>query len=165
LLIKHYLNLTNGLEWDVPDPHYIRIPSTALEKNDWFSVFVELDHDLVFNLALGNTCIIYDCGCRRITSKVIASAVPTIKDCLQAFWFNGPQPKIYQGLFSYKEKTNFAHIKRKYGYYKRYLKLNHDREVKLIGHSKYTSRDGDRQFYEEKITSSQKGLPQPKTLT
>lgn len=147
-MIRRYLNLTNGIEWlsEFPDSRFVRIPSTCIEKNDWYGLFIELDHDLIFHLALGSVCIIYDCGCRREVSKTITAGVPAIRDCLNAFWYGHVKPVMYGGLFEYMPGCDLGkvrRIKRKFAYYKRFLAG----EIDLRGESRATVHDGDRSFY------------------
>lgn len=157
-----YLNLTNGLEFlpEYPDARFVRIPSTSIEQNDWFSIFMELDHDLLFNLARGRECAIYDCGCRREVSKTISVGIPTIRGCLDAYWFNKPKPEKYVGLFEYEKGCNvdyLTRIKRKFDYYKRYLTGD---SVKLHGVSKLTVHDGDREYYRQLASSGCPMMPE-----
>lgn len=144
-----YLNLTNGLEWlqEFPDALPIRIPSTYLEKCDWAGVFLELDAGLLFRLATGQRCIIYDCGCRREVSKTISVGVPTIRACLNAFWHGDCRPSVYPGLFEYRagcDVETLKRIKRKYAYYRKFLVGT---GIRLQGVSRATTRDGDRAYY------------------
>ena len=59
---KHYYNLTNGLQFkNFNEPYsFIRIQSTACEQKRWDFIIQDLDNDFLYNLAIGNTCIVYD---------------------------------------------------------------------------------------------------------
>lgn len=136
--VRHYLNLTDGLEWsaDVPDHSFVRIESTAIERGDWCRVFRDLDADLLMNLAMGNECHVYDCGTRRETSKTISVGVPYIKDKLRLWWIDGAE------LVALTD--GWREAKRKVMYFRRYLATD---EIRLVGHSRRTDRDGDLDFY------------------
>ena len=59
---KHFINLTNGIE-AIPfldNYEFVRIPSTYCEAKAWDKLMLSLDSNFLMNLAVGNTCIIYD---------------------------------------------------------------------------------------------------------
>lgn len=136
--MKNYLNLTNGLEWwnEVEYPQLIRIESTAIEHHDWWRILRDLDADFLMNLAIGNECHVYDCGTRRQTSKTISIGIPFIKEHLSAFW-EGRQISLLN-----KEEQDCG---RRLKYFKKY----YQGKIKLTGHSRSTTHDGDVGFYQE----------------
>lgn len=139
----HFVNLTNGIEWlEIlpPDVSFCRIESTAIEKEDWARVFRDLDANLLMNLAIGNTCNVYDCGALRRVGKVISVGIPRIRETLHGMWVEG---------IEYEARTDeLRAVKRKLMYFRRFLRTD---MIRLVGHSFGTSHDGDRKFYRGKI--------------
>jgi hypothetical protein len=138
----HFLNLTDGLEW-IPllgdNPYqFLRIESTSIEKNDWMGLLLNLDHNLLINLAIGNKCIVYDCGTRRPISKTISKGIPYIKSFLTDMWIS----KI-----NFRAETKLKQlVKKKIQYYNRYLATE---EVNIIGRSMMTTNNGNKDYYRE----------------
>lgn len=137
-----FVNLTNGLEW-LPllkrlgkRINYVRICSTDMEKNHWEDILLQLDTNLLMRLALGQKCMILDCGANRTPGKVVEKGVPWIKHILEDYWMlNRPfmvagEPRIL--------------LNRKLGYFRRFLATD---TVHLYGNDFATFRDGDKEFY------------------
>lgn len=134
----HFLNLTNGLEWaDAIETYsFIRVESTAIEKNDGPRILRDLDANFLMELASGSDCHFYDCGTRRETSKTVSVGVPFILGVLTDLWI-GSEPFV--------ARTSEARaVKRKLQYFGRYLNAS---ALRLTGHSRSTQRDGDKPFY------------------
>ena len=87
-----YINLSNGIEFlshipsDLP-ARFIRIQSTWCEQKRWEDILLHLDNDLLFNLAIGNQCIIADTSIHTI-SRALWQGVPWIEYALNKAWFN-----------------------------------------------------------------------------
>ena len=67
----HFINLTNGIEaLDKLPPHlqnnvnFVRIQSSKCEANDFYGILQDVDHNLLFHLATGAECVVYDFGSR-----------------------------------------------------------------------------------------------------
>ena len=63
----NFINLTNGIEALPALDHstqVCRIQSSRCEANDFYGVLQDLDHNLLFHLATGAECRIYDDGSR-----------------------------------------------------------------------------------------------------
>lgn len=90
-MIKHYINLTNGIEaiaqYNLPHYSFIRIQSTACEQHLWDKLILDLDYDFLMNVALGNDCIIYDYGTRKPVPRAIYQGIEFIKFVLNKFWY------------------------------------------------------------------------------
>lgn len=144
-MIKHFVNLTNGLEWtnELLEYEYIRIESTAIERKEWNRIFRDLDANFLMNLAMGVECHVYDCGAGREMSKTIRIALPMIISRMSRMWIYGEDIPALS-----KEERD---VKRKLGYFRRYL--NTDR-LKLIGHSKSTYHDGNKLYYRNLVNCS-----------
>jgi hypothetical protein len=165
--IKHFVNLTNGIEKipQLSNFSFIRIQSTTLERKNYYKLFADLDNNFLMWLALGKECIVYDFGTNRPLSKTIYLGLPIIEYCLNKFWFNYEQNKvfvgknykteckqyiekeIYQKYFVYhSEKKLEAKIwlSIKLKYYKKYLIGN---KINLKGISSSTTHDSDITFF------------------
>jgi hypothetical protein len=81
--------------------HYIPAKSTFydykahLEKKDFERLLRELDNNLLMNLALGNTCCVYDYGSRKKNpadhlyghSRLLWMGIPFIRMVLNRIWY------------------------------------------------------------------------------
>jgi hypothetical protein len=167
--VKHYLNLTNGLEALATLPAgepwaFLRLQSTTLEKRDWSGLFLGLDADLLMHLSLGTCCIVHDRGTARPLSKTVYYGLPLVEYVLNRRWHDldpgrvllvgphgGPGPDawqefsgIYEGLMDGRDDKGAA--RRRIDYFGRY-KQGH--AVKLSGASEATDHDGDRAYYRD----------------
>ena len=175
-MIKHYINLTNGIEAlpSIPNAEsysFIRLQSTTLEHKNWNKLFgYDLDHDFYMHLALGYTCIIHDRGTRRTRSKTIYLGIPIIKYVIDRRWYNLEPEEVLGGgksqdannnlidlaQFAYNtifntKSNEYSNTRRKIDYYKRFTC---GYPIKLIGHSESTIHDGDKQFYTNLLYNS-----------
>lgn len=174
---KHYLNLSNGIEWlqhvqESNEPYsFIRIQSTTIERKDWIKLLSDLDHDILLHLALGYTCVIYDKGTNRPYSKTIYYDVPLIKYILNRFWYGIiPQTvkrinrdgslgedlsayfdSVYNTIFMYDQNKEKNSVKTKLKYYKRFLNST---EVHLKGVSESTGNDGNYPLFRETLINN-----------
>lgn len=134
----NFINLTNGLDWmdELCDYSFIRIESTAIEHDDWARIFRDLDANFLMHLALGHDCHVYDCGTNRENSKTISVGIPTIRTMLWKYW--------YETEPIHAPTKELQDLKRKLMYFKRYAWAN---EIRLTGHSKLTTHDGDKKYW------------------
>ncbi|KAG2442952.1 hypothetical protein HXX76_003027 [Chlamydomonas incerta] len=102
---RHFVNLTNGIE-ALPmlqqlGLHYsfVRIQSTACEQQNLELLMTELDANLLLHLALGHTCIVYDCGSRRRdgTPRALWYGLEFVRYCLTQLWKLPPCPALLRG--------------------------------------------------------------------
>jgi len=159
-MTKNYLNLTNGIEY-IPTLNnnysFIRIQSTMCEQKNWDRIIQELDYDFLMNLAIGNECIIYDCGARKEIPRAIYQGSEFIKYVLFKRWY-GVEYKtdISRTNKEHKRKNCNKYFekcyhnlddktKKKLDYFKPYL--YGDIYLKTV--SKSTSKDGDKEYYKE----------------
>lgn len=162
---KVFINLTNGIEalsefktsiW-IQDYSFIRIQSTLLEQKNWNRIIQDLDYDFLMNLALGNKCIVYDYSAKKRISRAIYQGLPFIFFTLNKRWLGKEVKTIVSrnGLGKYQDCTKYfseqyktldERSKKKLDYFKPYIKdgLN---EVLLVGVSKATKHDGDKEYY------------------
>jgi hypothetical protein len=97
---RHFINLTNGIEALSVLPlskeqiNFVRLQSTHLERGDYHRFLQEIDYNLLMHLALGNTCYLYDYGCRRNDeqeplyghSRIHWMGVPFMRFILNRVW-------------------------------------------------------------------------------
>lgn len=175
--LKHFINLTNGLEaiskynLDVNKLNYMYIASTTLERKDYIKLLNDLDHNFLFNLAIGNEVIFYDFGTNRMLSKTCYFAIPFIKYVLTRFWldkndsnlcYRHPRHskeirfpewdrfnEIYNSIFIYDTNKEKNFIKTKLKKYKnKFLNTN---EIKLDFICSSTINDGNYEYYKQII--------------
>lgn len=101
---RHFINLTNGLE-ALPALHalippaelrFTRIQSSHCESGAYDKLLCGLDNELLFSLACGRQCYLYDFGSRNKTHGVpraIFLGVQFIKWSLTYLWFHAEAPE------------------------------------------------------------------------
>ena len=93
--IHHVVNLTNGIE-ALPmldrlgiQPYFSRIQSTHCEQNHFDLLVDSLDSSLLFSLALGNCCLVYDLGSRnkkRGAPRAVWYGLEFVRYALSKLW-------------------------------------------------------------------------------
>lgn len=151
----HYVNLTNGIE-DIDkldNCRFIRIQSTHLEQNHFEEVLMDLDNDLLMNLALGNKCIIHDKASRRgKLSRAVWYGIPWIRYALERAWFDkNPESVLVKNCNNIKYfdklyRSLSMPTKRKLKYYKKFLFCDH---VEIDYVCDRTIHDGDHEYYRQ----------------
>lgn len=155
----HYINLTNGIEAIKTLPpntnfRFCRIQSTVCEQHLWDKLLLELSDDLLLNLALGHTCIIYDYGARKTVPRSIHTGVEFIRYVLNRRWFNRCcSPTIQRNdhtsvkvdhLFDHYYRNLSKNAKHKIDYFKHYLSTD---TINLQTKTDATVHDGDYAYY------------------
>lgn len=153
----HYLNLTNGLEWLlylaylIDSFRVIRIQSSWCEQKHFIKLINDIDHDLLFNLAIGNYCIIYDFSAKKQMSKALSQGVSFLRYCIERNWFNRDEIKFSKGM-----EVHFRQVyngfnrsdKKKLRYYRRFLMCE---DINLACVCANTDHDNDWKFYQKII--------------
>lgn len=148
---KHFINLTNGIE-AIPfldNYEFVRIPSTYCEAKAWDKLMLSLDSNFLMNLAVGNTCIVYDYSQNKEMPRALYQGLEYIKFILYKRWFNIEYKPIVSGVncFNYFNSIQLScTTKRKIDYFKKFLytdKLN----IKLS--TGKTNFDGNYQYYKD----------------
>ncbi len=96
--VRHYVNLTNGIEglralseFVPPDElRFTRLQSSHAEAGAYNKILAELDHDLLWSIACGHCCYLYDFASRNPKRGVPRSffvSVQFIRWALMAIWF------------------------------------------------------------------------------
>lgn len=165
-----YINLTNGLEYwpDIPDARIMYMKSTHYERHELESVLLNLSDDLLFNLAIGNRCVIYDCGMYSDIPRTVWEGIPWIRYALSRAWFDreidspvtrgsgGPRDrngKKRGGVGRTKDLKIFfrnrynkvdKRVLKRLEYFRKFLLTD---AIRLESVSKNTTHDGDNAFY------------------
>jgi hypothetical protein len=86
----HYINLTNGIEFipKLKTYRFLRLQSSICENKKWNYLLQDLDNDFLMNLAIGNTCIVYDCSNKRKIPRSLYQGLKFIIYILNLIWFN-----------------------------------------------------------------------------
>lgn len=96
--VRHYVNLTNGIEvlhsltkFVPPDEiRFMRMQSSHAEASAYEKILSEIDHDLLWSLASGYTCYMYDFASRNPKRGVSRSqflGCEFVKWALAYLWF------------------------------------------------------------------------------
>lgn len=115
---------------------------------------MQLDSDFLFNLALGNTCVIID-GTKHKTrlSKALRVGIPVIKYVLNRIWFGRTvkSPPIDDALLDsiYMRLSRKVRVKLKY-----FRKFLCTCELKIEARTFHTVHDGDYGYF-KKIAKQQ----------
>lgn len=164
----HYINLTNGIEAipELPEPiqnrhefRFLRIQSTVCEQHLWNKLLLELSDDLLMNLALGHTCIIYDYGARKPIPKAIYLGVAFIRYVLARRWLAIiPEAVIERKdgkditcnkIFDHYYRNLSRPAKRKIDYFLPYL---HTDAILLYAATNETVHDNEKDYYRAILT-------------
>lgn len=108
LPIRHYVNLTNGIEVlrvlqllgiSQNEVRFTRLQSTVCEARAWNVLLDLLDTDLIFSLACGHVCYLYDIGSRSkgknaAVPRAIWMGVEFVKYALTYFWAGADKRKV-----------------------------------------------------------------------
>lgn len=102
---RHFINLTNGIQC-LPDIEllianeelrFTRIQSSHCESGSYDKILASLDYELLFSLACGRYCYIYDLASRnkaRGVPRAIFLGVEFIKWSLAYLWFGVDRPEL-----------------------------------------------------------------------
>jgi len=155
--VKHFLNLTNGIEaikkYDInlEKCHFINIKSTYCEQKLWDKILVNLDNDFLLNLAIGNECIIYDFSNKKKIPRSVWQGIPFIEYILNIIWFRRKTTPFVRGINvqnyfwnCYKELSNSTISKIKY--YRKFLNTNN---IKIRCICDKTNLDGKYAYYKD----------------
>lgn len=156
-MIKHYVNLTNGIQaikdYGLEDYSFIRIQSTACEQKLWDYILQDLSHDFLMNVALGNTCIVYDYGSRsdKGVPRAVWQGLEFIKFCLYKCWYDIKYPikgrakdPIY---FDYTYRNLKKRTKTKLKYFKKFASGS----ISIESRCEKTDKDGKKNWYVEVV--------------
>lgn len=151
---KYFVNLTNGIE-SIPaltaagrEFAFLRIQSTVCEQKDWARLIMDLDNNLLMNLAVGYTCVVYDFGAQKKTARAVYQGLEFVRYACSMCWLGEAEEPLVRGnkcgeyfYKCYKELPD--RVINKLKYYRTYFRG----KVDLIGVSAATTHDNDKEFY------------------
>lgn len=160
--VKHYLNLTNGIE-SLPslppgEPFgFVRIQSTACEQKRWDFLLSDLDNDFLLHLAIGTRCVIHDFSSRKNVPRAIYQGVEMIRYVLYKHWL---RTSITCTVHRVNTTRYFAEVYRelkpptlkKLSYFRKFLLTDRIRLDALPGRTDY---DGNYELYREMLSLNQ----------
>jgi len=123
--MKHFINLTNGLEWlyelrGTPFS-FIRIQSSHVERKDYDKIMAQLDSNFLLMLAAGETCIVYDCSSSERKPKSLKLGVSYIEYILNKIWLN-KEIVFERGYHHYFKTVKLSRpVAQKIKYFKKFL--------------------------------------------
>lgn len=171
-MIKHYINLTNGIAAIANIPAgeamgFVRIQSTTLEHKDWVGLFtVDVCADMLLHLALGWDCVLHDRGTNRVCSKTCYTGISLIRYVLNRHWY-GLQPDVVYNLNRrgeqghnvavyyaaiYDSLTKERTVARRLNYFRQYAIPAAG--IRLRGISESTTHDGDRAYHRSLLSET-----------
>ena len=186
-VVKHFVNLTDGLEVagelvrtiGVPlgELGFVRVQSTHCEADDFEAVLANLDANFLLHLCLGHVCLVYDLGSRGLQWPGGVEGVPRAiwwglewaRYALSRFW--GLETGAYASLRGMDVTPLFERwrlrlskrVKARLRYYKLHLRTD---RLHLYGVYRRTEHDGSREFYRDhlwKLFPDQTEIPQIRT--
>jgi hypothetical protein len=127
------------------------------EQKNWDRIIQELDYDFLMNLAIGNECVVYDCGAKKEIPRAIYQGLEFIKYILFKRWYNIEYKTDISRTRKQHEQKNCNkyfeecynkledRTKKKIDYFKPYLSGN----INLKSVSKSTLNDGNKEYYKK----------------
>lgn len=153
MIIKHYINLTNGIQaikdYNLRNYTFIRIQSTWCEQKLWDYVIQDLSYDFLMNVAIGHTCIVYDCGSRSEDGipRSIWQGLEFIKFCLYKCWYDIDYPPVGRAndlkYFDHIYRNLTKKTRRKLKYFRKFASGS----VSIESRYEKTDNDGDKRWY------------------
>lgn len=146
-----YLNLTNGLEKynKREEFRFIRIQSTHIEGKQWDRILQQLDSDFLFNLAVGEECVIVD-GNRKANPKTIKIGVPMLRYILTRNWLikkiriNG----FDSNYLDYIYRSLSPNTRSKLKYFRKFVNTDN---LRLVGYGFWTNKDGKYDYFSKLV--------------
>jgi len=162
-MIKHYINLTNGIEaiqiYNLKQYSFIRIQSTACEQKRWDFIIQDLDVNFLMDIALGYCARVYDFSQKREAPRSIWQGLEWIKYVLNRRWLDREILSQCRGCdvteyFNTCYKKLDRKTKTKLDYYKKFLTTD---TLLISSITSTTENDGDYDYYKKILV---KGISQ-----
>jgi len=175
--LRHFVNLTNGIEllpWmrqaGLPEPIFMRLESTACEQQRFAHILDSLDASLVMSLALGEACVVYDCGSRnakRGVPRALWYGTEFVKYALHCLWFPEQRDRRPGAVLrGYNVAAQWDKVlgdlpegtKKRIRYYAPYARrCNPSGLLLLFGAYRATDQDNNAEFYVETLARDAEG--------
>jgi hypothetical protein len=156
--MKHYINLTNGLEYLIygikPDG-FIRIQSTACEQKRWWDIILDLDYTFLLDITQ-NPVIIYDASAHKNVPRAIFQGLEWIKYVLHRRWLKQSYTPIVRGhncseYFDWVYQVDCKERKKALKKLDYINKITSPKFIKIEAISHQTKNDGDYIFFRQII--------------
>lgn len=156
--IISFINLTNGIEaikkHNLKDYSFIRIQSSQVERHCWEKILLNIDDNLLMNLALGNICRIYDYSANKLIPRALYQGVAFLEFVLERRWFGRNTPINIKGLVAgdtfydkaYEKIRRNKDVKKKLDYFKKFLNTD---KLLIVLHFGHTDIDGQYNEYKK----------------
>ena len=144
----HFLNLTNGLEWlpALVDCRFIRLQSTACEQKRWGPLLLDLDHDLLCNLAMGRRCVVHDASPSG-HPRALWQGLALVRYVCERVWFEREVvPPVMRPYFREVYRDLPDTVLNKFKYYRKFLMTD---QILLEGEEGHTRHDGDYAYFRD----------------
>jgi hypothetical protein len=147
------------LEYFVPDvPTFIeqyrviQLRSTWCEQKLWERIIQTISSDLLFNLAIGNRCVVVDYSAKKRPTRAVGQGLEWLKFVLWLRWYGVRyEPmgrcKAAGKYFDNEYRAMGRTTARRLDYFKTFL--NPDGEIRLESECGQTKHDGDKMWYAE----------------
>ena len=150
-----YLNLTNGIEFinDYTNARFLRIQSSHCESRAYNELVKQLDSDFLFNLAIGNKCIVVDASNGFRIAKSLRTGLNVIYYLLQRAWFDKiVKLKGFDDMFLNRVYCSLdKNCKNKLHYFQKFCLED---SINLCFYNYKTTKDGDYDFYRGKVLNN-----------
>lgn len=96
----HFRNLSRGFlcGCSPSSAHIVRIQSTACEQKRWGAILHEVGGDFLYNLAIGNTCVVHDRSERDRETRACWQGLSWIRYATHRAWRDtAPPPEFSRG--------------------------------------------------------------------
>lgn len=148
--MKHYFNLTNGLEFlgeIVPDG-FVRIQSSHCEAKSWSKIIEDLDYTFLLHCAL-YPIVVYDASSKKKIPRALYQGIPFIEYVMNRRWHGVNAIAKVKGMnvtpyFSKEYERLTDRAKQKLDYVSRIV---NPRKVSIQIMYKGTKNDGDYVYY------------------
>lgn len=172
----HFINLTNGIEalsnlsslLPATELRFTRIQSSHCESRAYEKILLSLDNELLFALACGRSCFLYDFASRnrqRGVPRSLFLGLEFIKWSLAYLWFHKTQPNLVSDKvmirgsntvpFWRDEVMGFRisrDAKKKIRYFEPYAREMGVTEIKLFGiYGRVSDLDGQKQVHVQMV--------------
>lgn len=90
MIVTHWINLTNGLQavrdYGLTDWRALRLQSTYCEQKRWEDILAAVPDEMLFRLAWGQECRVYDYGARKPQPRACWQGLEWVRYALTRRW-------------------------------------------------------------------------------
>lgn len=167
-----WINLTNGLEallgHELGDCRVMYLRSSHCEQKRWDLVMASVPDEMLLRLALGQECVVYDYGARKVAPRSVWQGLEFVKYVLNRRWLGVEYQPVgraasARNYFSWHyhkvvDDPSDQRLKRRLDYFGDYLSAG---EVRLSAVTGWTNMDGKKFWFvrvaKNKLLKTEKG--------